>query len=154
MATPTITNYRELQAHKLPALFYDRDGLPHWNGTVDKYSEWRERVEIYFESAIDKDAEFQERKRRALVVSLKGLLEGEEDEDNPLARESIQLLADYRQSADPVLKQIEAGSYDNARVADRMLARPREHRRRREHRPRRRPERRECWSRPWTTPRA
>ncbi|PTT88544.1 methyl-accepting chemotaxis protein [Pelomonas sp. HMWF004] len=59
-----------------------------------------------------------------LVTSLKGLLEGEEDEDNPLARESMQLLADYRKAADPVLRQIEAGNYDNARVADRMLARP------------------------------
>ena len=61
-----------------------------------------------------------------LVVALKGLLEGEEDEDNPLAREAIGLIADYRKAADPVLKQIEAGAYDNARVADRMLARPKE----------------------------
>lgn len=59
-----------------------------------------------------------------LVASLKGLLEGEEDEDNPLAREALKLLAEYRTAADPVLRQIEAGSYDNARVADRMLARP------------------------------
>ena len=59
-----------------------------------------------------------------LATALNALLQGEEDEDNPLARESLKLLEDYRASAQPVLSQIASGGFDTARVADRMLARP------------------------------
>jgi methyl-accepting chemotaxis protein len=58
----------------------------------------------------------------AATKSLQALLDGEEDDDNPLARESIERLAAYGQRSEAVLRNIKNGNYDNARVADRMLA--------------------------------
>ncbi len=55
--------------------------------------------------------------------ALEAMLEGEEDEDNPLAREAIEKLANYAKSSDPVLNNIQNGGYDTARVADKMLTR-------------------------------
>ena len=52
---------------------------------------------------------------------LAAMLEGEEDEDNPIARESIQRLDNYVQRSAPTLTNIISGGYDNARTADRML---------------------------------
>jgi methyl-accepting chemotaxis protein len=54
------------------------------------------------------------------------LLEGEEDEDNPLARDAIKQVDSYQAASSRVLDQIQQGAYDNARVADRMLARAKE----------------------------
>ncbi|MDO9074590.1 MAG: methyl-accepting chemotaxis protein [Rubrivivax sp.] len=58
--------------------------------------------------------------------ALQGLLEGEEDEDNPLAREAVTRLASYAQRSATVLDNIQNGGYDNARTADRMLTRAKE----------------------------
>jgi methyl-accepting chemotaxis protein len=55
--------------------------------------------------------------------SLEALLQGEEDEDNPLAREAIEKLAAYAKGSDAVLNNIQNGGYDTARVADKMLSR-------------------------------
>ena len=55
-----------------------------------------------------------------------GMLEGEEDEDNPIARESTARLDAYVQRGATILNNIQNGSYDNARVADKMLARAKE----------------------------
>jgi methyl-accepting chemotaxis protein len=55
--------------------------------------------------------------------ALEGLLEGEEDEDNPLAREAVEKLAVYAKTSEPVLNNIQNGGYDTARVADKMLSR-------------------------------
>jgi methyl-accepting chemotaxis protein len=55
------------------------------------------------------------------------LLKGEEDADNPLAREALKQLDQYQAATAHVIKQIKAGAYDNARVADRMLAKAKEH---------------------------
>ncbi|MFG6467968.1 methyl-accepting chemotaxis protein [Roseateles sp. BYS87W] len=73
---------------------------------------------------VRKDRERWDAAAQRLVTALNKLLEGEEDEDNPHAREAIRLLAEYRTVADPVLRQIEAGTYDTARAADRMLSKP------------------------------
>jgi methyl-accepting chemotaxis protein len=59
--------------------------------------------------------------------SLEGLLEGEEDEDNPIAREAVTQLAAYEKASQPVLRQIQDGGYDNARIVDKMLGRAKEH---------------------------
>jgi len=59
--------------------------------------------------------------------SLEHLLEGEEDEDNPLARNAIERLDAYAQASEPVLQQIQNGGFDTAKVADRMLARAKSH---------------------------
>src|SRR5512137_1789839 len=59
--------------------------------------------------------------------ALEAMLEGEEDEDNPLARDSIEQLAAYEKASQPVLLQIQDGGYDNIRVVDKMLARAKEH---------------------------
>ena len=54
---------------------------------------------------------------------VESLLEGEEDEDNPPAREALARLKAYEERSTPVLGNIQNGGYDNAKVADRMLAR-------------------------------
>jgi len=59
--------------------------------------------------------------------SLEGLLEGEQDDDNPVAHEAITQLAAYEKASQPVLQQIQNGGYDNARVVDKMLARAKAH---------------------------
>ena len=55
----------------------------------------------------------------ATRLALTSMLEGEEDADNPVARESIDKLAAYTKRSDSVLANIQNGAYDNARVADR-----------------------------------
>ena len=57
----------------------------------------------------------------ATKKALSMLLEGEEDEDNAVARESIQRLDAYAQRSAPILNNIQNGGYDNARTADKML---------------------------------
>ncbi len=63
----------------------------------------------------------------AVKKSLGGLLEGEADEDNPLAEAALKDLDAYVAATSKVLEQVQNGAYDNARVADRMLARAKEH---------------------------
>jgi len=58
--------------------------------------------------------------------SLESMLEGEDDEDNPLARKAIEHLIAYEKRSQTVLGNIQDGAYDSARVADRMLARAKE----------------------------
>jgi methyl-accepting chemotaxis protein len=48
------------------------------------------------------------------------LLEGDEDEDNALARGAIEDLKAYRAAYEPVISQIEAQAYDTATVVDRV----------------------------------
>ena len=62
-----------------------------------------------------------------LKLAFNSLLEGEEDEDNPHARESLKSIEAYAAATVKVLTQIQDGAYDNAKVADRMLARAKEH---------------------------
>ncbi len=59
--------------------------------------------------------------------AFEAMLEGDEDEDNPLAREAIAGLAEYEKATASVLEQIQNGAYDNARTADKMMARAKEH---------------------------
>jgi hypothetical protein len=56
-----------------------------------------------------------------------GMLEGEEDEDNPLAREALKELVAYEGATAKVLEQIQNGAYDTALAADKMLARAKQH---------------------------
>ena len=58
--------------------------------------------------------------------SFSKLLEGEEDADNAIARDSITRLDGYVQRGASILNNIQNGAYDNARVADKMLARAKE----------------------------
>ena len=62
----------------------------------------------------------------ATRLALASMLEGEEDEDNPVARESIEKLAAYAKRSESVLGNIQNGTYDNARVADRMMNKAKE----------------------------
>ncbi len=55
------------------------------------------------------------------------LLEGQEDADNVLAKKAIEEMDAYAKSSQLVLEQIQNGAYDNARTADRMLAKAKEH---------------------------
>ncbi|HEV6968944.1 MULTISPECIES: methyl-accepting chemotaxis protein [Roseateles] len=61
---------------------------------------------------------------KRLGTSLQGLQEGRRPENKAAATEALKFLDDYRTAAQPVLGQIEAGGFDTARVADRMLNRP------------------------------
>ena len=54
------------------------------------------------------------------------LLEGEQDEDNALAREAVAAIDAYAKATELVLQQIQNGGYDNARAADRMLGKAKE----------------------------
>ncbi|MFM8768890.1 MAG: methyl-accepting chemotaxis protein [Rubrivivax sp.] len=55
--------------------------------------------------------------------ALNGMLEGEEDEDNPLARSALTRLEAYVKESQPVLEQIAKGGFDSPKVAGQRLAR-------------------------------
>ncbi len=59
-----------------------------------------------------------------LAKGLEGLQEGKQGDNKALAAEALKFLQDYRAGAQPVLNQIESGGFDTAKVADRMLNRP------------------------------
>ena len=54
--------------------------------------------------------------------ALKALLEGEDDEDNKLAKQAVEHLQAYAQAAAPVMKQILDNGYDDAVTAYRRMA--------------------------------
>jgi len=53
---------------------------------------------------------------------IKEMLAGEEDADNVVLRKLQPLLQDYADKAQPVVKQLEAGGYDNAAAANKLMA--------------------------------
>jgi methyl-accepting chemotaxis protein len=59
-----------------------------------------------------------------LAASLQALQSGKQEDNKAAATEALKFLQDYRNGAQPVLSQIEAGGFDTAKVADRMLNRP------------------------------
>ena len=59
--------------------------------------------------------------------AFEGMLEGDEDDDNPLAREALKELTAYEAATAKVLEQIQNGAYDTAIAADKMLARAKQH---------------------------
>ncbi|MDR7335100.1 methyl-accepting chemotaxis protein [Roseateles asaccharophilus] len=59
-----------------------------------------------------------------LEKSLQGLQATNQPDNQAAATESLKFLQDYRSGAQGVLNQIEAGGFDTAKVADRMLNRP------------------------------
>ena len=62
-----------------------------------------------------------------LQAKLNHLLEGEEDADNPVARDALKQVEAYAAATLPVITAIQAGSYDNARAADKQLERAKTH---------------------------
>jgi methyl-accepting chemotaxis protein len=59
--------------------------------------------------------------------ALNSVLEGEEDEDNAIARQGVQALDAYEKASKHVLGQIQDGAYDTAKAADRQLQKAKEH---------------------------
>ncbi|OGB00834.1 MAG: chemotaxis protein [Burkholderiales bacterium RIFCSPHIGHO2_12_FULL_69_20] len=59
--------------------------------------------------------------------ALDAMLEGDEDEDNPLARASLKALEAYAAATQHVLNQVQNGAYDSALGADKMLGRAKSH---------------------------
>ena len=59
-----------------------------------------------------------------LQVALQELQQGRQEANKAAGAEALKFLQDYRAGAQPVLSQIEAGGFDTAKVADRMLNRP------------------------------
>ncbi|MGC4078045.1 MAG: methyl-accepting chemotaxis protein [Rubrivivax sp.] len=84
---------------------------------------------INYEDPASMEAEHQAWKREldATITNLNRMLEGDEDEDNPIARAAIVRLAEYQKATESPLSRAREGAYDNARVLDRMLARAHEH---------------------------
>ncbi|MBZ8142763.1 methyl-accepting chemotaxis protein [Rubrivivax gelatinosus] len=78
-------------------------------------------------AALTRHREDWKREIAATTAALQSLLEGEDDEDNPLAREAITRLADYEKATATVVARALDGVYDNARVVDRMLERAKGH---------------------------
>ncbi len=72
--------------------------------------------------AVLKHREAWTREIEATRKALASMLEGEEDEDNAIAKDSLTRIESYVKQSTPVLNNIQNGGYDNARVADRMLA--------------------------------
>jgi methyl-accepting chemotaxis protein len=60
-------------------------------------------------------------------AALAVLVQGDEDADNPLARKATEEIAAYATASQRVLDQIQNGAYDNARTADKMLGKAKEH---------------------------
>ena len=67
-----------------------------------------------------------ERSLAQLRQEMGALLEGEDDGDNAVVRGMGDRLQAYVAGVEPVIRQIEAGAYDSATVANRMLARAHE----------------------------
>ncbi|MBT9487847.1 MAG: HAMP domain-containing protein, partial [Rubrivivax sp.] len=59
--------------------------------------------------------------------ALKALLQGEEDDDNTIARKGVEALDAYEKASKHVLGQIQDGAYDTAKAADRQLQKAKEH---------------------------
>ncbi|MFM2057021.1 MAG: hypothetical protein RLY71_1406 [Pseudomonadota bacterium] len=59
----------------------------------------------------------------ATRASLTAMLAGDEDEDNPLAREAITRLADYQKSTGETIDRVQADAYDSAQTINRVLDR-------------------------------
>ncbi len=57
-----------------------------------------------------------------LRKSFDAMLEGEEDEDNKIARDALKSLEAYVAASKPVLDSVQNGAFDTAKVADRRLA--------------------------------
>jgi len=60
-------------------------------------------------------------------AALSRMTEGEADADNAEALAAVKSLDAYAAASARVLEQIQGGAYDNARVADKMLARAKQH---------------------------
>lgn len=58
-----------------------------------------------------------------LATALQAMQGAAQPDNRAVAAEALKFLQDYRSGAQPVLNQIEAGGFDTARVADRMLNR-------------------------------
>jgi len=59
--------------------------------------------------------------RASFTSTTKKMLEGEEDIDNPILRKLEPLIKGYTDKATPILAQVEAGAYDTATVANKLL---------------------------------
>jgi methyl-accepting chemotaxis protein len=94
-------------------------------GLADVRLQEKEMV-IAYEDA-DQVKQFRQRWNEAaerLQKSLQGLQQGKQEGNKAAAAEALKFLQDYRNGAQGVLNQIEAGGFDTAKVADRMLNRP------------------------------
>ncbi len=72
--------------------------------------------------AVLKDRESWQAAIERTRAALSSLLEGEEDDDNPIARSALELLDEYATASKPVLDQIQNGGFDTATVANKRLA--------------------------------
>jgi methyl-accepting chemotaxis protein len=60
-------------------------------------------------------------------ASFTAMLAGEEDDDNPIARDAVTRLDDYKKSSEPTLNNIAIGAYDSAQAVDNVLDRAKVH---------------------------
>ncbi|MDO8376186.1 MAG: methyl-accepting chemotaxis protein, partial [Aquabacterium sp.] len=98
----------------------------HWLGEVRRQEK---DMVIHYEDgvAVLKAREAWAAALTQVRAALGSMLEGEEDEDNPLARDSIKEIEAYVTATGQVLTQMQNGAYDTALAADKMLARAKQH---------------------------
>jgi len=84
---------------------------------------------IYYEdaNAVAKHRESWNQAASRVKTALGGLQQGREGEAPTLARDALKDLEAYVAATGKVVATMQEGSFDNARVADRMLARAKEH---------------------------
>jgi methyl-accepting chemotaxis protein len=94
----------------------------HWLGEVRRHEK---NMVIHYEDAA---AVLQSRADWTAALekvrgALGSMLEGDEDEDNPLARAALKALESYAAATQQVMGQMQNGAYDTALAADKMLGR-------------------------------
>ncbi|MEK8048962.1 methyl-accepting chemotaxis protein [Ideonella sp. DXS22W] len=97
--------------------------------TLAQVRRFEQDAVIHYEDgeAVARDRKSWQQTVEALKSQLGKLLEGEDDADNPHARAALKAIEEYATASKPVFDTLQAGNYDNARTADRMLARAKHH---------------------------
>ena len=98
-------------------------------GALGDVRHWEKDMVIQYENGI---AVLKARESWAAAIartrkSFETLAQGERSKDDSISRKALERLDAYAKLSEPVLQQIQNGGYDTATVADRMLAKAKEH---------------------------
>ncbi len=98
-------------------------------GALGDVRHWEKDMVIQYENGI---AVLKARESWAAAISrtrksFETLAASERDKDESVSRKALERLDAYAKLSEPVLQQIQNGGYDTATVADRMLAKAKEH---------------------------
>ncbi len=116
------TEFMEHSVHEIAALSKLRTEL----GQL-RYHEKNMVIDYEDGVAVLKHREAWLAEAAALKKTFESLLEGEDDEDNVLARKAIASLQSYVDESKPVLDAVQNGAFDTAKVADKRLDKAKAH---------------------------